>query len=659
MNEVKRIPIEELKLQRIWTNWSYLVTKDGKQTKKPHCKVNDSNTWITFEQASGRCNAQNIGIGILFAEHETGYLICGVDIDAHNVDVNPLTKEILDMFKDTYIEKSPSGKGYHILFLVKSDAVPQNYKELYKQKNSTLDVECYLGGMTSRYFTFTGNRQSECDYLTDMTNTWLAFLDKYMSIPKKVDDTQQALSLFTNTEPLDIDNRLNIARNAKNGALFSSLWNGDIENYPSKSEAVLAFMNLLVFYFGEYGEDVVRNVYMTSSMAEGKWAERSQIIDSTIKRAFESVTSFYTPKREKTTHNVSVGADIEQSIQNTTDIISQNERKNNPFHTISMEALYENVYTKNPPIIECLLYQGAYLFVGSPKIGKSFFMAQLAYHVSTGTTLWNYPVRQGTVLYLALEDDYRRLQERMYRMFGTESTENLHFCVRANYLNEGLLEQLKGFIKEHSDTSLVIIDTLQKIREVDSDSYSYAKDYEIISQLKCFADSNGICLLIVHHTRKQKSSDNFDMISGTNGLLGCADGAFMLYKEKRTSNKATLEISGRDQQDQKIKLVRDEEKLCWNFEKSETQLWKEPPEPLLEDIAKLVTEDNPTWQGSASDLVTALYSELKPNKLTMKLNVIAGRLENDYNISYTTKRTNTGRVIILAFKSDDSDGCDD
>ncbi|WP_301545643.1 AAA family ATPase, partial [Ruminococcus bicirculans (ex Wegman et al. 2014)] len=54
------------------------------------------------------------------------------------------------------------------------------------------------------------------------------------------------------------------------------------------------------------------------------------------------------------------------------------------------------------------------LFVGSPKIGKSFFMAQLAYHVSTGTPLWDYPVKKGTVLYLALEDDYRRLQERMY-----------------------------------------------------------------------------------------------------------------------------------------------------------------------------------------------------------------------------------------------------
>ena len=224
-------------------------------------------------------------------------------------------------------------------------------------------------------------------------------------------------------------------------------------------------------------------------------------------------------------------------------------------------------------------------------------MAQLAYHVSTGTPLWAYPVKKGTVLYLALEDDYRRLQERMYRMFGTDSTENLYFSVSSKPLG--------------------------KIREVDSDSYSYAKDYEIINQLKQFSDSWGICLLLVHHTRKQKSSDNFDMISGTNGLLGCADGAFMLYKENRTSNKATLEISGRDQQDQKIHLIRDEEKLCWNFEKAETELWKEPPEPLLECIANLVTEENPTWQGTATELIEKLGLDMKPNVVSLKLNVNA------------------------------------
>ena len=369
-------------------------------------------------------------------------------------------------------------------------------------------------------------------------------------------------------------------------------------------------------------------------------------------------------EKEMTAPNVSIGVDTEQSsIKQTTNSISNRDVNFNPFDeffkkidpsymkTVTMQELYQDIYSKKPPVIEGLLYQGTYLFVGSPKIGKSFFMAQLAYHVSTGTPLWDYPVKKGTVLYLALEDDYRRLQERMYRMFGTDSTENLYFSVSSKPLGNGLTDQLSGFIREHPDTMLVIIDTLQKIREVDSDSYSYAKDYEIINQLKQFSDSWGICLLLVHHTRKQKSSDNFDMISGTNGLLGCADGAFMLYKETRTSNKAPLEISGRDQQDQKIHLIRDEEKLCWNFEKAETELWKEPPEPLLECIANLVTEENPTWQGTATELIEKLGLDMKPNVVSLKLNVNAGRLMNDYSIRYTNKRNHSGRMIFFSLLS--------
>lgn len=369
-------------------------------------------------------------------------------------------------------------------------------------------------------------------------------------------------------------------------------------------------------------------------------------------------------EKEMTAPNVSIGVDTEQSsIKQTTNSISNRDVNFNPFDeffkkidpsymkTVTMQELYQDIYSKKPPVIEGLLYQGTYLFVGSPKIGKSFFMAQLAYHVSTGTPLWDYPVKKGTVLYLALEDDYRRLQERMYRMFGTDSTENLYFSVSSKPLGNGLTDQLSGFIREHPDTTLVIIDTLQKIREVDSDSYSYAKDYEIINQLKQFSDSWEICLLLVHHTRKQKSSDNFDMISGTNGLLGCADGAFMLYKENRTSNKATLEISGRDQQDQKIHLIRDEEKLCWNFEKAETELWKEPPEPLLECIANLVTEENPTWQGTATELIEKLGLDMKPNVVSLKLNVNAGRLMNDYSIRYTNKRNHSGRMIFFSLLS--------
>lgn len=164
--------------------------------------------------------------------------------------------------------------------------------------------------------------------------------------------------------------------------------------------------------------------------------------------------------KEKTALNASVGADAGQSIQSkTTEIITaespeindledisqekffqQMQRMADPayLHTVSMNELYETVYQSKQPVIEGLLYSGTYLFAGAPKVGKSFFMAQLAYHVSTGQRLWEYEVHQGTVLYLALEDDYQRLQERMSRMFGVEGTDKLHFAICAKQLGAGL-----------------------------------------------------------------------------------------------------------------------------------------------------------------------------------------------------------------------------
>lgn len=294
-------------------------------------------------------------------------------------------------------------------------------------------------------------------------------------------------------------------------------------------------------------------------------------------------------KKEMPAFGSSVGADERQTIPKCTNhSISDSDeninsfeemqrellRQLDPFYlkTVSMTTLYDTVFEVQPPLIDGLLQRGTYLFVGSPKVGKSFMMAQIAYHISTGTPLWNYPTRKGTVLYLALEDDYRRLQERLYRMFGTAENENLFFSVSASQLGNGLDEQLTGFMKEHPNTSLIIIDTLQKVREIGGDNYSYANDYQIITRLKKFADSYGICLLLAHHIRKQNADDKFDMISGTNGLLGAADGAFLLAKEKRTSNAATLEVSGRDQQDQRLHLKRNQETLAWELERTETEL---------------------------------------------------------------------------------------
>ena len=373
-----------------------------------------------------------------------------------------------------------------------------------------------------------------------------------------------------------------------------------------------------------------------------------------------------TNEKEMTAPIVSVGADTEQSSQNLTnnsltdfdsdfkgsddDFYWEMQRRMAPdyLETVSMATLYDTDFEGQEPLIDGLLYRGAYLLAGSPKVGKSFLMAQLAYQISTGMPLWNYPAHKGTVLYLALEDDYRRLQERSYRMFGTAENESLFFSVSAGQLGSGLDEQLTNFLREHPDTSLIIIDTLQKVREVGGDNYSYANDYQIITRLKALADSYGICLLLVHHTRKQQADDKFDMISGTNGLLGAADGAFLLTKEKRTGNAACLDVSGRDQPDQRLHLFRNEETLAWELERVETELWKAPPEPLLEQVSAFLFSGGKDWAGTPTELSALLGVDMKPNALTRRLNVNAGRLLNEYGIRYESSRNRNERTVKLA-----------
>ena len=382
---------------------------------------------------------------------------------------------------------------------------------------------------------------------------------------------------------------------------------------------------------------------------------------------------------ETTAPNPSVAADVGQSSQtlNNASITDDNPEINaesvnweemfreirrmsepNYLHTISMTELYQTSYKSRPPIIDGLLYSGIYILAGAPKIGKSFLVAQIAYHVSTGQKLWGYEMHQGTVLYLALEDDYQRIQSRMFMMYGVADTDRLFFATTANRIGSGLDEQLDGFMREHPDTKLIIIDTLQKIREVGGEAYSYASDYEIVGRLKKFADKYSICILTVHHTRKQPAGDSFEMISGTTGLLGCADGAFLMQKRRRTAMEATVDVVGRDQQDQVLYLKKDPVTQIWSLEKTETEPQKEPPDAVLEAVSKLVNAENWEWVGSPTELAEAVNADLAANALTKYLNIKAGRLLEEYHVSYENKTRHAGRQVKLTYMRIDADSCD-
>ena len=361
--------------------------------------------------------------------------------------------------------------------------------------------------------------------------------------------------------------------------------------------------------------------------------------------------------------NTSVGADDGRSLNQAESSIADGEEDykeilrrmkeelryadGSHLRTFTMNDLYDQTLAGRPPIIDGLLPSGTYFLAGAPKVGKSFLVAQFAYHVSTGRPIWGYPVCQGGVLYLALEDDQRRLQERMSRMFGVEGTDDLNFAICSGQVGAGLETQLENYLREHPNTRLIIIDTLQKVRAVSGETYSYARDYDVIGQLKRFSENRGVCLILVHHTRKQPAEDSFETISGTTGLLGCADGAFILKKARRTELAATLEIVSRDQPDQLLHLTRNEATLTWELDHAETHLWKAPPDPLLEKVAALVTADKPLWNGSATELLALLGEDMKPNILTRRLNVKNSELRSEYGIALTVSHNRNGSCISL------------
>lgn len=321
-------------------------------------------------------------------------------------------------------------------------------------------------------------------------------------------------------------------------------------------------------------------------------------------------------------------------------------------NTMTMTELFDTAFEPRLQVVKDFLGCGTYLIAGPPKAGKSFLVLQIAYSVAKGLPFWGHEVHSGDVLYLALEDNYERLQQRLSMMFGEEDTEHLHMAIAASTLKSGLLEQIALFRQKYPDTRLVIIDTLQKVRDIQDDSYSYQRDYDFMDAFKGITDSSSICVLIVHHTRKQETSDSVAKISGTNGISGSADGSYILDRENRLSDTATLEIICRDMPDQKLFLKRDPDNCQWLLTEEEVPAFAKKKDPVIEAVAAFINQEQPFWEGSASELLEqcpGLSELIKVNAVTKRLNLKCRELFEDHRILYEPgKRTTEKRILKLS-----------
>lgn len=147
--------------------------------------------------------------------------------------------------------------------------------------------------------------------------------------------------------------------------------------------------------------------------------------------------------------------------------------------TIDGETLMSKPLQPLNFVVDTLISQGLHILAGSPKVGKSWLALWLAVTVAKGEPVWGLPVKQGTTLYLCLEDSQLRIQNRLFDV-TEDAPPNVHFCTEIRILGDGLVEQMEQFLGEHLDTVLVIIDTLQMIRNAGYDN-TYANDYRDLS----------------------------------------------------------------------------------------------------------------------------------------------------------------------------------
>jgi hypothetical protein len=219
-------------------------------------------------------------------------------------------------------------------------------------------------------------------------------------------------------------------------------------------------------------------------------------------------------------------------------------------------------------VVTGYIVEGLTILAGRPKRGKSWLLLHAAIAVARGGyTLGDVKCVEGDVLYAALEDNRRRLQSRMTKLlpaFGQDWPPRLHFETEMPRLKDDGLDMVRRWIEQAKEPRLVIIDTLQKVRDPKGvDQNGYEADYAAVSELKALADKYGVAIVLVHHQRKMDAEDPVDTVSGTTGLTGAVDTVLVL---NNSGQGMTLYGRGRDIEEIEKAVTFDKDLCIWRVE---------------------------------------------------------------------------------------------
>ncbi|MBI1792968.1 MAG: AAA family ATPase [Chloroflexi bacterium] len=257
--------------------------------------------------------------------------------------------------------------------------------------------------------------------------------------------------------------------------------------------------------------------------------------------------------------------------------------------------------TEYPPIdwtVQDYLAPGLTFLVGKPKVGKSWLALQLALSVLTGGKMFDKDVKAGRVLILALEDNARRLNDRMKMQGWHVKPGSVDFMMADDFrdqikaLNAGGGKRLLNFI-EKKKYRLVIVDTFS--RAIQGDQLDPGQMTESVGPLQQHALSKGVALVIVDHMPKNSPSQSpIDHVYGSVAKAGITDALWGLYKEQGKAG-AKIAVTGRDVAETELKLMFDTRGFYWHCEGNaldvEMTMQRKKILDVLNDIGKAQLKD--------------------------------------------------------------------
>lgn len=199
-------------------------------------------------------------------------------------------------------------------------------------------------------------------------------------------------------------------------------------------------------------------------------------------------------------------------------------------------------------IVQGMIAEGMTVLGGKQKLGKSWLLLALGLAVAQGGTFLNrYQLERREVLYLALEDNERRLQDRLKLLLppGEDVPPGFHYALKWPKLDAQGLQRLRRKLDEHPGISLIMIDTWGRAKPDVKSKNGYDADVEAARGVQELAMERNLSIIVTAHLRKAAADDALDELNATTGLSATADNILILKRERGQAD-ASLYGTGRE-----------------------------------------------------------------------------------------------------------------